>query len=108
MIVYAACHSNRRLVRDGMCRECAQVASTPADDPLPAMIAGTVQQGGPEMPPCCGKCGGLWADRGAYLACPYCGSTWHRTSTRIIAQPTPTQAPAHLLAQITGRADRKR
>lgn len=91
-MIYAECHPRRQMVRDGRCRECAQVASTPAEDPLPAMIAGTTQAAGPEYPDRCGKCGGLWIDQGTWLHCYACGGTWHRTSNRLI-RPPPEQPP---------------
>lgn len=104
----ATCHPLRTAFRGDRCRECHQVTSSPAEDPLPAMVAGTEQAGGPEVPPRCGKCGGPWDDRGRYLACWNCGSTWHITSTRIIRPPRETVRHVQAAQALSGRADRKR
>lgn len=107
----AVCHPSRKVYRENdanLCRECVQVASSLVDDPLPAMIAGTEQAGGPEVPRQCGKCGGPWDDRGAYLSCIACGGTWHVTSTRTIRPPRTTNLFARAAQALSGRADRKR
>ncbi len=106
--VMARCHPNRRLVRDGRCRECAQVASTPDDDPLPAQIFRTEQRASPMIPLRCSHCGSLWDSDGDFALCPMCGATYHRTSLRIIAQPRTTKAHDELARAGAWRPDRKR
>jgi hypothetical protein len=107
-IVYSECHPKRRAVRNGLCRECGQVASSPEEDPLPAIILRVEQRAGPEMPPACRKCGGLLIDRGGYSDCLLCGWTWHRTSRRVLRPPRGTVRQTEEARAISGRADRKR
>lgn len=107
----AVCHPSRNVYRENAanrCRECSQVLPGAPDDLLPARIAGTVQRAGPEVPPACRKCGGLWLEHGAYVACFSCGATWHRTSTRILWPPRDTARLEQAAMALIGRKDRRR
>ena len=106
--VKAACHPVRRAFRDTLCRECFQVASPPADHPLPAQIFRAEQRAGLVIPPRCSKCGSVWDSDGDFARCPLCGATYHRTSRKVILPPRTTQAYAERMRAISGRADRRR